>query len=352
MIRKRLLVVTVILMIVLTLSIGIPALAAQVPFANIAGTYTVSLRLPVYELNNTYMGRATTATLTITDNTTTSRGVIGTANINVTGYGTVALVGFVGAGTANPRISLIGSDGETVVNLNGRVYMRRGTLRFISGSIDGWRWHGGGSLGHATNATAAWSTAASYNGSISALLTQGANAGSTYVQIDPPDNNAFHIHDLGSIVSGWSIAHNLELDKSNGPQVELRFAASTNVNPDGAGHVDVTVLPYQQAGTGAWVVSPITSATNCIAYGNDPWDGTAFSVDSPIALSAMEAAINATAEMQANSSSASAWTLTRIRVEIWEAGARTCYVDDITINDVVESFEPVQFNGSFKATRN
>jgi hypothetical protein len=347
MVRKRLLTVTMALLMVLVLTVGwFPVLAAPVAIINVADTYTIRCSMPVRYLNGTTATRITSGTLVISDNTTTTKGVITNATLTVSGA-TVAVVGFVGAGSSAPRISLIGSDGNVVVNINGYVKVSRSVIQYISGRADGWLWHTGGELGNTANATSAYSAADSYNGSTSVLLTQGATAGSTYVQVTP--TITFHVHDLDSIVSGWSLAHKLQTSKSNGAQIELRFTAPTNVNPDGAGHVDVTLLPYQQVGTGAWVVSNITSATECLAYGNDPWDGTAFSIASPVAASAIEAAINATAEMQANSSNASNWVLSRVRVEVWEGGARTCYVDDLTVGGTVYGFEPVQFAGAIVA---
>ena len=331
----------------------LPALGAPVAVLNIADTYTISCSIPVYYLNGQRVARVTSGTLTISDNTTTTRGVISNASVTITGYGTVALVGFVGAGTG-PRLSLIGSDGETVVNINGYVRYWEGTIRYLSGRFDGWRWHGGGSLGDdPIGATAAWSTADSYNGGVSALLTQGANEGSTHVQVTPPTGITLSMIDTLVAGSGWSFWHKLQNTKAYGPQVELRFAAATNVNPDGAGHVDVTLLPHQEAGDGTWEQEVILGAsTKAGYYGNDPWDGTAFDEFSgTLNLADVEAAINAEAAMLANGGfTCGAWVLTRVRVELWEAGARTCYVDDLSIAGTSYPFEPVQFDGTFRAT--
>jgi hypothetical protein len=42
--------------------------------------------------------------------------------------------------------------------------------------------------------------------------------------------------------------------------------------------------------------------------------------------------------------------LTRVRVEIWEAVARDCWIDEVTINGITYSFEPASVSGSFRAT--
>jgi len=328
---------------------ALPAFAAPVAVVNMAGTWIVRCSVPVHYVDGTDLITVKTATLTITDNTTNTKGVIGTANIAVTGIGTVALVGFVGAGT-HPRLSLIGSDGITVVNINAKVSVKSGLASSISGRIDGWAWHSGGALGDdPVGAAATWSVADSYNGSVSALLTQAAAPGSTYVQVTPP--TGITLGQLSVITTGWSFWHNLQDGKAYGPQVELRFAAPTNVNPDGAGHVDITLIPHQEAGDGTWEQELITGAASvCGYYGNDPWDGTAFDEFSgTILLQDVETAINSEGAMTANASIASNWTLTRVRVELWEAGARTCYVDDLVIKGHTYTFEPVTYAGSFKA---
>jgi hypothetical protein len=160
---------------------GIPVYATAGVFENIAGTYTIRGNFQGYYLDNTRSERAREGTLTITDNTLTTLGSIGTASLTVTGVGTVAMVGFVGAGTS-PRISLIGSDGTSVVNINGRVRVTATQIR-ITGRADGWTYHSGGELGDdPAAAVASWSAVAPHGGSITALLTQAAAAGSTYVQ--------------------------------------------------------------------------------------------------------------------------------------------------------------------------
>jgi hypothetical protein len=217
--------------------------------------------------------------------------------------------------------------------------------------MDGWRWHAGGTLGDdPVGATTAWSTADSNEGSISALLTQAAAPGSTYVSVTPP--SGIKLKDIDTITSGWSFWHNLQDGKAYGPQVELRFAAATNVNPDGAGHVDVTLIPHQEAGDGTWERETITGAATLAGYyGNDPFDGTAFDEFSgTLHMDDVEAAINAEGAMTANGGfTCGEWVLTQVKVELWEAGARTCYIDDLTIKGTVYTFEPLQFAGSFKA---
>jgi hypothetical protein len=174
--------------------------------------------------------------------------------------------------------------------------------------------------------------------------------GSIGVDVTPPAG--IHLHDIDTITSGWSVYHRLQDTKPYGIQLELRFLHPYNVNPDGAGHVDVTLLLHQEAGDNTWELETVNSATTLAGYyGNDPWDATAFDEFSgTLHLADIEAAINEEAAMTANGGfTCGDWVLSRVRVELWETGARTCYVDDLTINGTTYNFEPVQFGGSFKA---
>lgn len=328
---------------------GSPVFATAGVFENIAGVYTIRGNFSAYYLDNTRAARATAGTLTISDNTLTTLGSISTASLTITGVGTIAMAGFVGTGTT-PRISLIGSDGSNVVNINGRVRVSDASIR-ITGRGDGWSYHSGGTLGDdPAGAAATWSTVAPHGGSIVPLLTQSAAAGSTYVQYTPTTTPTLEevIANVNAI--DWGLWYKLQDSTSGGPQLELRFTAPTNVNPDGAGHVDVTLLT-PTTGTGAWVNRTYTSAFAAMYYGNDPYDGTAYSDDAPETLATVLASIDAEGAMTANGGfSAADWTLSRVRVEIWDGGARTCYVDDVTIDGVTQSFEPVQYSGTFTAT--
>lgn len=346
---KRLFLMVFLTLVLVALSI-MPAFAVSATIRNIADTYTITARIPVKNLDNTYITRLTTGTLVISDNTTSTRGVISNATATFNGY-TVALVGFVGAGD-NPKISLVGSDGQTVVNFNGSVRNSGATIYSISGRMDGWIWHGSGTLhDDPVGATAAFSVADSKTGSVSVLLTAvNVLDGSIGVDVTPPAG--IHLHDIDTITSGWSVYHRLQDTKPYGIQLELRFLHPYNVNPDGAGHVDVTLLLHQEAGDNTWELETVNSATTLAGYyGNDPWDATAFDEFSgTLHLADIEAAINEEAAMTANGGfTCGDWVLSRVRVELWETGARTCYVDDLTINGTTYNFEPVQFGGSFKA---
>jgi len=190
-------------------------------------------------------------------------------------------------------------------------------------------------LGASAGNTAVWSTVQKVSGTYSALLSYntGDNA---YVEFTP--QTGITVTDVTTITTGWGYWYYFSTT-SGGPNLELRFTSADNVDPDGAGHVDINVQVVTPAVQNTWTNQLITSASVCYFYGNDPVDGTAFSgfLPTPAALSGVLTAINATSEMAAHAgATAAAWELTRVRAEIgWGGPARTCYIDDITIDDVL-----------------
>jgi len=322
-----------------------PVLAAVPGYPNLAGTWNVTCRIAVRELDATRTDTIRTAVLTITDNTTTTKGVITTANIVVPTYGTLAVTGFVGQGY-RPYLVLKGSDTELGMVFEGRVRLKASLPYSIGGKFYGFGSHSQGALGDdPVGGAATWSSVETHTGSIAALLTQAAAEGSTYVQFAPQEG--IHLSDMDTILAtDWGLWFDLENATNGGPQLELRFTHPYNVNPDGAGHVDITLL-IPTAGTGEWVNRTYSPTFLGLYYGNDPWGGAAFSLGVPTALSGLEALIDAEAAMIANGPFLCGdWELTRVRVEVWEAGARTCYIDDVMIDGEVYSFEPVVFYGS------
>jgi len=196
---------------------------------------------------------------------------------------------------------------------------------------------------------AAWSTTQKQVGSYSAKLTKdsGGGAGSTYVQFVPTLSTAITVADVTTLgASGdWSFWYWLE-DTANdwGAQMELKFE-----DPDSDGYVDITIMPLQAALSPVletWTEETMVAADKdawCY-YGIDPTDGTAFNACSNAnvaAISTIPAAIDLEGAMTAGGDSAVTWVLARVRMELWEDLARTNYIDDVTINDVVYALEPM-----------
>ena len=193
-------------------------------------------------------------------------------------------------------------------------------------------------LGAATGATATWSATQAHSGTYSARLIQGTTADSTYVDFVP--NPGVTLADLTSIATGWSFEHFTAASLANWAQLELRFTAATNTDPGGAGHVDVTLMALQaHTGSGAWATQTVVAAsTNAIFYGNRLTDGVAFSNSTTGMTLAQVVPLIETADT--TTTTTGTWKLTRVRVELYEAGARTCYIDDVTIAGTLYDLEP------------
>jgi hypothetical protein len=177
------------------------------------------------------------------------------------------------------------------------------------------------------NGTAAWSTVHKYTGSSSVLLTHHAtNVGSDYVQFVPAAGVT--LADITTIDADpeWSFWY--YASAAPGPQLELKFT-----DPSSSGYVEVTLMPAQ---VGACAINTGTEVSVLAASGRAIWygvgeTGTAFNWETEAGvytLADVEALINA----ETGVADASDWVLTRVRAELWEAGARTCYIDDITID--------------------
>ena len=348
---KRRICLSIALVLLLVCVSVLPVLgAATTCTVNMADTFTLTSSIAVKTIDGVNQSRVTTATLIIADNTVTTKGVITNATLAVPGYVTIAVTGYVGHGT-NPYLTLYGASTDIQFVLTGKVHAHAAVPQSITGRVDGFGDHSQGTLvgvdDDPVGSSAVWSVADQYDGTTSALLTQAAAAGSTYVQFTAP--SGIHLRDLDTITSGWSFAHNTEA-VAGGPQVELRFQKVGAPDPDGVGHVDITLIPHQGVGAAVWELETLTSATNCMYYGNDPFNGTAFEENSgALTLATVEAAINNEAAMSADGTvyTCGDWHLIRVRVELWEAGARTSYVDSVTIKGNVYSFEPVVFAGKF-----
>lgn len=349
----RLLAPTITLALILALMV-IPAQAA-LTYLDIDGTYTVSARTGGQYLDGDRHPRVNFDIMTLDNTAGTTSAVTGT--LSTLGE-SITLAGLVGAGS-RPAIALTGTDSVgTNVVITGRVLKTRaGVVTGIGGKIQGYVTSDGQKGTHGGGAdTSAHSVVASNSETYSALLTQGAVAGGCYVRFNNPASR-IRLNQLEALRTGLlGYYFNLQVGEGPGPQFELRFVDDDYVEGDTDGHVEITIMAYQApyVGLGTWVEFELLStSTNSIYYGNDPTDSTAFSMaDTGHALSEMEALINAEAAMIAGGDSCSRWTLQRVGIELWEAGARTCYVDDVTISGLVYTLEPATFSGSFRARLN
>jgi len=334
----------------------LPVYAQALTYLDVTGTYDVnSLASPKY-LDNARHPRIGFGTLVITTQNGKS---ITDATLQHLGTD-IALIGMVGPGN-RPTIVLGGTDSDgTVISIQGRVATDRdGDTNSLRGRMqayvtsDGSRWDD--CLG-----TSEISTVSYHSEPLSTLLT--ANDVGPVVQLFHNPVNRLKLRNLTSLKTDQlGFWFNLELAAGPGPQMLLRFAppnSTGSVNQSywggaGTAYVDITVMPYQApyVGTGGWLECDLatTTTTTCIYYGNDPTDFTAFGGDPVASLELLEDSIDAEAAMIADGDTCGDWVLTMVSVELWEAGARTCYVDDVTIGGQLYTLEPNSYYACLKA---
>ena len=194
-----------------------------------------------------------------------------------------------------------------------------------------------------TSGTATWSKTSVDDGKYSVKLVHTDVTGSISVYYAPQD--VFYLGDLDSIAANpeWSFWYKSSAASNTnagwGPQIELRFVAPGNTDPEGTGHVDITLMPLQHVTLDAsWHKLVITKTmVSAIYYGNDPTDGTAFGYFvGGSDLAQMEGLINNEAAMKAAEpdDTCGAWTLARVKIELWDGIVQTFYIGDVTINGI------------------
>lgn len=344
--HRKLVVIMPVLALILVLCATMLPAYATLTYLDVQGTYTVGAKVGTTYLDGTRHPNLNFDTLVITTQTNQT---ISSATLTTLGK-TIALTGLVGAGE-RPSIALTGTDSVgTTLSIVGKITKNHaGEVTGISGKIQGFVTSDGEKGTDSGGSSASASSVVQANsGTYSALLTKGTgSASSTYVQLRNPANR-IKVSQLDTLTAG-KLGFYYYASAAPGPQLELRFTSGTY------GVLDVTLMPAQGANcaTGAWTaVNATSTSTRAIYYGNDPTDGTAFSWEEEAGnytLGEIEALVNAETAMTAGDDSCSNWLLTRVRLELWEAGSRTCYIDDINVGGTVYTLEPATYSGTFRA---
>ena len=365
--RKLRVILPAVVMLALALSLTLPTFAA-VTYTDIRGTYNVtSGAVSAVYLDGSSHPRIPFGQLIITTVVNATR-IISDATLTMQSNKNISLCGCFGTGT-RPYISLEGTDSDgTYVTINGRVSTNStGAPKTFTGSIQGYVLSEGVKGISGGNGTADYSTVAANSGAYSALLTEGDSAGVCYLDFGSwagfwtgpmvKMNTGIKLSDLATLPQGkLSFYFNLQDTKTPGPFIGLRFTSADCTDPSGAGHVDVTVMPYQSlTGNGTWMKCDIiANSTRALYYGNTPDDGTSFSWEifgGNYNLGQMPAYINGNPIMLEHGASASSWKLTGVCVDLYSGEARTCYVDDVKIGSTTYTLEPLQFKGSLVAKK-
>jgi hypothetical protein len=192
---------------------------------------------------------------------------------------------------------------------------------------------------------AEWSDEQHNSGDYSVKLSKlEGNYGSTSVQINTTGNAAAQtLTDFQTMALHWGWWHFRQAVNAYWEQMELRF--TDPANPDN--WVDVTVQADVMAmGAAAWVQKTLVAGTNVCYFGGwNNHDGS-FANWAPALITGVVAAADAAAPLQVVAhGSLGTWTLTRVKLELWETvppmtGGHYVFVDDIEIDGVVYTLEP------------
>jgi len=343
-------------MMLILAAMMVPVYAQVLVYPDVTGTYDVSSMAAPKYMDNARHPRVQFDTLVIT---TQNGKAITDATLEHMGTD-VALIGLVGPGS-RPTIALGGTDSDgSVISILARVVIDRDDdVTGIRGRMQAYITSDGSRWDDSADGTSEFSTAAYHSEPLSTLLTGGT--------LDNPEAlifwnpvNRLSLRNLATLRAGQlGFWYNHQVGETAGPEMLLRFepAASTARVPyysgGTQGGVDITVMPFQGiTGSGTWLECDLSSATTTtsIYYGNDPTDFTAFGGTPIASLDLVEAAIDLEAAMVAGGDDCGDWVLTMVAIELWEGGARTCYIDDVTIGGQLYTGEPNTYYTRFKAT--
>ena len=190
---------------------------------------------------------------------------------------------------------------------------------------------------------AEWSDVQHQTGDHSVKLSKlSGDYGSTSVKIDATGNALLQtITDLQTQTLVWGWSHFRQAVNAYWEQMELHFVDPSNSD----NWVDITVQTDVMAlGTEVWLAKDLADTDNCFFGGWNILDGS-FSNWVPAAISGVVAACDAAAPLQAGVASLGTWTLTRVKMELWETvppmtGGHYVYIDDIVIDGVTYTLEP------------
>ncbi|MBA7683013.1 hypothetical protein ES703_91369 [subsurface metagenome] len=182
-------------------------------------------------------------------------------------------------------------------------------------------------------------------GNYSVLLVeeQGTGAIYNYVQLIPTSGTT--LSDLEALTNDWGFWYYLdETDLTWGPQLELKFTDPNNSDY----FVDITVMAAQyefDRPQEEWVEITLSDALENVGYwGKNEEGGDIFEDGDNMSLSAALVQL----EGLVSDDTLQDWELTRVQVQLYEnAPARTCYVDDITIDGTTYELEPIFLDAEY-----
>jgi len=190
---------------------------------------------------------------------------------------------------------------------------------------------------------AEWSDEQHQSGAYSVKLSKlEGNYGSTSVQLNATGNALAQLvtdFQAQALVWGWS--HFRQAVNAYWEQMELHFVDPANSD----NWVDITVQKDVMAlGSATWQATDLAVTDMCFFGGWNLLDGS-FANWAPGVISGVVARMAAVAPLQTAVASLGTWTLTRIKMELWETvppmtGGHYVFIDNIVIDGITYTLEP------------
>jgi hypothetical protein len=190
---------------------------------------------------------------------------------------------------------------------------------------------------------AEWSDEQHQTGSYSVKLSKlEGDYGSTSIQLNATGNAlAQTLTDFQAQALSWGWSHFRQAVNAYWEQMELHFVDPANAD----NWVDVTVQKDVMAlGSATWQAMDLAVTDMCFFGGWNILDGS-FANWAPGVISGVVARCAAVAPLQTAVASLGTWTLTRVKIELWETvppmtGGHYVFIDDIVIDGVTYTLEP------------
>jgi hypothetical protein len=190
---------------------------------------------------------------------------------------------------------------------------------------------------------AEWSDEQHQTGSYSVKLSKlEGDYGSTSIQLNATGNAlAQTLTDFQAQALSWGWSHFRQAVNAYWEQMELHFVDPANAD----NWVDVTVQKDVMAlGSATWQAMDLAVTDMCFFGGWNILDGS-FANWAPGVISGVVARAAAVAPLQTAVASLGTWTLTRVKIELWETvppmtGGHYVFIDDIVIDGVTYTLEP------------
>ncbi len=195
-------------------------------------------------------------------------------------------------------------------------------------------------VGAPVGSRAEWSDEQAVAGAHSVKLSKldGGNYGSTHLQFNPVGAGlALTLLDFETQTGVWGWDYfRVGPVGTYWEQMECRFE-----DPNSESWVDVTVqVDVAALGGAVWATKDLADTDQCFYGGWSELDGS-FSNYAPANIDAIVAAVAGSAPLQSAVTNVNTWTLTRVRLELWETSTvHYVYLDNVYLEGQLYTLEP------------